>query len=885
MGTPAWDIQLYRLSNLIQIRYMRSDSHTINGITCYKLGTLNTSSFLQAGHSTGLNLTHDWGIRAYVRHADGSEAEITSGTPVAIVSRNANGEGIQSATWVCPETDLVSTDAIRIEIWARFSGFAWSQLVFPGFITEQLSGHKLNGSTWTVYYWTSWNWTGSQTDTYFKWGDSTRNSRIENISFNSCNSITTTSLQNQNEIISIKSTQTVAGVVGEAELEIDNEPAKDIRAGDFIVIQVGPNPSSLAKVFTGEIYDVGKESNDEEKLLRIKAKDFSLLFLVDKFTKSYLIATNARDIVLDIVQNYVPQIYGTVCEKKISSAGVEVTVKTRQIDFVGEPLLDSLNKISQITEHDWYVDEEKVLQWFLRNSRTSSGKAYLDRNDLEDYSVTDPWENLCNKAFVYGKDNKSIPWDRDIWTEPVVDPPPNWTGLEGCSVSKAPAPGDPEIPKAGVTMVKIGNPVTDWLSWDQSEGWGMTCLRPAGCYFEFIMVFPCPSNKEIIFRLTGANHSGGGNVTAYYKFASTPDEGFYIQLGASWSGGYQTRCPPLGACPSSETGPTNKNLYVKWTLFVPWLQTGAFNTFHVEYKYTGALQKLKGRFTLPIADFPDGIDLEPKQAPRKLLFVIGSKISAITTEKAQLNVLLKFKDGHTATYRAEFFGIVKNQWSTIEIPVGPEASTDGWTGDPIGKVEYIEFEFLIDALDPTDYILIDWLHFDEAKWFGLYEDVTSQNQYGLKFKEIFDDTLYSDEAALRRAKEWINKFKDPISTIKDIIADLDEQNQFNPGETIIIAAYDPSGPLIPVPPNYVGPTGLPELVDPVTGLPIPVALRTYRMDTITHKITEDLEYYAYLILSLDPQVWEGTIQTVSERVRRLEQRSQREPAAPTAEVD
>ena len=169
-------------------RYFRSDQQTINGLLAYKLLTTNTASVLSVTDSKGVNYTAYWGIRVWVRHADESGDEITAGTPVAVVNRSANGEGIQSNTWDCPETALADTDAIVVRVYMKWSILeVW--FVLATFITNQVqdwdSPVQLDAATWTVYYYTLKTWDSklSLAVGAFYWGDDAHNSRIENFTW------------------------------------------------------------------------------------------------------------------------------------------------------------------------------------------------------------------------------------------------------------------------------------------------------------------------------------------------------------------------------------------------------------------------------------------------------------------------------------------------------------------------------------------------------------------------------------------------------------------------------------------------------------------------------------------------------------------------------
>ncbi len=170
-----------------ETRYMRGDQHTINTLTAYQLGTTQSSTarsslLEQTGAGGG---TVNWGIRVWGIDSDGTETEITSGTPVAQVSRATAGEGIQSNTWACPQTGITDTDAIVVRVYAELSGvIAWTEQA--EFISEQLGATLLEDVTWTVYYYTQYATVsggapgGRYTRGWFHWGDAAHDSRIDN---------------------------------------------------------------------------------------------------------------------------------------------------------------------------------------------------------------------------------------------------------------------------------------------------------------------------------------------------------------------------------------------------------------------------------------------------------------------------------------------------------------------------------------------------------------------------------------------------------------------------------------------------------------------------------------------------------------------------------
>jgi hypothetical protein len=255
------------------------------------------------------------------------------------------------------------------------------------------------------------------------------------------------------------------------------------------------------------------------------------------------------------------------------------------------------------------------------------------------------------------------------------------------------------------------------------------------------------------------------------------------------------------------------------------------------------------------------VDLETKASAKSFKFVAAPHYGNFPTGISQLVVRFIFADGNTATTQVQFSGMTSDNWTTIEIPVGEDA--DGWTGNCVGTLQSIEFELTatfggVPAVG--DYLLIDWIHFDQARWYGEYEDATSEFGNGVRFKELFDETLYSDTAAARRALEFVVKYKDPIITIKNVEAEYIGMENLDPGKVLVVD------------------NSVPEFAD------MTLDNRSYRIETIIHHIEEN-DYYVDLILSLDPIYFEGNVYQISERVRRIEQKGRRKPAENPTEVD
>jgi len=171
-----------------ETRYMRSDQHTVNGLTAYILGLSNTTAAASENISRTGIYNYCAGVRVWKRTSGGTETEITAGSPAAVVQHSGTGTVLLSATWNCPGSPLNSTDAIVVRVYHRIgTDVDWT--LAAEFTTEQLGASSLDSATWTVYY----NVTRTEqylprppyfiTAAHFAWGNDANPSRIENFTW------------------------------------------------------------------------------------------------------------------------------------------------------------------------------------------------------------------------------------------------------------------------------------------------------------------------------------------------------------------------------------------------------------------------------------------------------------------------------------------------------------------------------------------------------------------------------------------------------------------------------------------------------------------------------------------------------------------------------
>jgi parallel beta-helix repeat protein len=160
----SWNGTSYIYSTTIEYvyetRHCRNDQHTINGLNAYKLNTTSSTGMYKSDTKGGYgNLTVYWGIKVWIRASNGTETLISDDTPVAQVSRSTSGAGYQNSTWLCPQKNMTSTDAIVVRFYIKLGSGDWQ--LSAEFITEQLGASQLGNATWIITYFTQRNYNPS----------------------------------------------------------------------------------------------------------------------------------------------------------------------------------------------------------------------------------------------------------------------------------------------------------------------------------------------------------------------------------------------------------------------------------------------------------------------------------------------------------------------------------------------------------------------------------------------------------------------------------------------------------------------------------------------------------------------------------------------------
>jgi len=171
--------------------YFCSSTHTVHGLTAYRLNETNTNIAETITQTLSGNVTVTYGIRVWKRDSSGTEHEITSGSPVATFTQTPNSDGYEhkSSTWQ-PTSVSVYNESIVVRVYVKPENGAWQTLaVFstnPLFTTLP---KKLSTTTWNVTYTYNVLYTESNNKTYARisFGQDDYYTKIENITFEDLN--------------------------------------------------------------------------------------------------------------------------------------------------------------------------------------------------------------------------------------------------------------------------------------------------------------------------------------------------------------------------------------------------------------------------------------------------------------------------------------------------------------------------------------------------------------------------------------------------------------------------------------------------------------------------------------------------------------------------
>ena len=180
------------------------------------------------------------------------------------------------------------------------------------------------------------------------------------------------------------------------EIELDNSGedfTNKFKARDVIEFKMDFSDGSTVQ-FKGEIEEVKKRISGGFFSLLIKGAHFTAQTLDVMVTKEFIGAT-ISDIRKDLITNFATD---------FSSNNVEENLTTIDIKFVNKPLLDCLIELDIQGDEDTYIDFDKDLHTFKRETHNNDNEAVVDDDSLITLRGlgTDSAE-VRNKITVYGE--------------------------------------------------------------------------------------------------------------------------------------------------------------------------------------------------------------------------------------------------------------------------------------------------------------------------------------------------------------------------------------------------------------------------------------------------------------------------------------------------
>jgi hypothetical protein len=198
--------------------------------------------------------------------------------------------------------------------------------------------------------------------------------------------VNTVDITNQIAYPSLSVTQQLSNTVDKANFSVKKYGSKTFTPaiGDNIEIFDG-----ITKIFGGKIIEITEntESLQAEKIYSISCSDHTYELDSILVSRSYE-STTIKDIITDIIADFTPVGSG------FTVANVESDFLITKIVFNQIPISQCLRRLADIVKYEWYVDEEKDINFFPKFTKTSP------------FNMTDG--NYITKSYSRGADGSQI---------------------------------------------------------------------------------------------------------------------------------------------------------------------------------------------------------------------------------------------------------------------------------------------------------------------------------------------------------------------------------------------------------------------------------------------------------------------------------------------
>ncbi|MGB9672228.1 MAG: hypothetical protein ACPLZY_03685, partial [Candidatus Norongarragalinales archaeon] len=185
---------------------------------------------------------------------------------------------------------------------------------------------------------------------------------------------------------------------------------------------------NVPQIITCRIESVKYESTPTEFYVRVSGRCWGERLFRRVVTKTYENA-KGEDIVKDLLDNYVG-----LSHVRGGTELVEATDTTyAKLEYQDTPVFDIIKYIAESADksgvigYDFRIAPDGKFEFFPCNSKTSP-VSLSER--IEEYELRRDIHSIRNKIIVYGAADKSVPLDKDAWTESLTPSDGVWSGSQ-----------------------------------------------------------------------------------------------------------------------------------------------------------------------------------------------------------------------------------------------------------------------------------------------------------------------------------------------------------------------------------------------------------------------------------------------------------------------
>lgn len=485
-----------------------------------------------------------------------------------------------------------------------------------------------------------------------------------------------------------------------------------INVGDSGSISIGRGVN-CPLIITLRVEEIEPESTPLENYIRVRGRCWGEKLFRKVVTKTYE-NKKGEEIVKDLMDYYVGLSHVRNSIELVEDTDTTYTL----LEYENSPVWDILKYIAESADKngvigfDFRVAPDGKFEFFPRNSKTSP-VSLSESIEVSRYSKD--IHRIRNKIMVYGLTDKSVPADKDEWTES------SQLHIRTETDAQANA-GQKVVSVQNVSSFAVGDKVflIEYMSSEENEIESIDTV-----------------NKDLIMKNNLVNTYPSGTLV--------------LKLPGWFSG--------------TGTGVVSLDSATKIA--------GSYSVCHTTTvnDYYGCL----------LLRFPAGQEVNGDDYPSINFNIrLGSAFSG--------HIGLTLYDINNNEAHKSINAEPGGDWEPISLSIGSKNS-DQWTVFGAFDWKHIR-EFRLDGDFPgvgAGSFWVDKLFFNHRRFEAVQEDVSSQNQYGLRELTETDEELHSDNECNLRAKALLNHLSSPAESLKIETTCLDYgTNPLLPGDKIHI---------------------------------------------------------------------------------------------------